>query len=99
MIDRQYLLDSKQMANFVADGYLRFDELVPNKWNQAAHREFENRTVEGGQAGKPLSQAWSEKSTIRKIFDLPEIQGHARSAQSRGCEGGGIGRIDSPPMR
>ena len=29
MIDKQYLLNSKQMANFVADGYLRFDELVP----------------------------------------------------------------------
>ena len=69
MIDRQYLLNSKQMANFVADGYLRFDELVPNKWNQAAHREFENRTVEGGQAGKPLSQAWSDKSAIRKIVN------------------------------
>ena len=75
MIDRQYLLNSKQMANFVTDGYLRFDELVSKERNQAAQQEFENRTVEGGQAGKPLSQAWSDKSAIRKIFDLPEIQG------------------------
>ena len=29
MVDRKHLLDSKQMANFVADGFLRFDELVP----------------------------------------------------------------------
>ena len=29
MINNNYLLDSKQMADFVADGFLRFDELVP----------------------------------------------------------------------
>ena len=28
MVDEKSLLDSKQMASFVADGYLRFDELV-----------------------------------------------------------------------
>jgi len=37
MINKNYLLDSKQMANFVSDGFLRFDELVPNKLNKAAH--------------------------------------------------------------
>ena len=29
MADARNLLNSKQMANFVTDGFLRFDELVP----------------------------------------------------------------------
>ena len=33
MDDKQYLLSSKQMAEFVARGFLRFDELVPEDIN------------------------------------------------------------------
>ena len=36
MVDKKYLLDSTQMANFVADGFLRFNELVPKALNEAA---------------------------------------------------------------
>ena len=28
MIDKKHLLNTEQMANFVADGYLSFDELI-----------------------------------------------------------------------
>ena len=34
MIDRTHLLNSRQMAQFVADGYLRFDELVSQDLNE-----------------------------------------------------------------
>ena len=34
-IDRGFLLNSRQMAHFVARGFLRFDELVPDEINQA----------------------------------------------------------------
>ena len=34
MIDKAHLLNSKQMAEFVARGFLRFDELVPNEINK-----------------------------------------------------------------
>src|SRR5690554_2828087 len=34
-VDKQYLLTTKQMAEFVARGFLRFDELVPDEINQA----------------------------------------------------------------
>ena len=54
MIDKKYLLDSKQMANFVADGYLRFDELVPTALNEAVHTEMEDHGIARGTAGVPL---------------------------------------------
>ena len=54
MIDKKYLLDSKQMAHFVADGYLRFDELVPTELNEAVHAEMEDHGIGRGTAGTPL---------------------------------------------
>ena len=36
----EHLLNSVQMANFVADGFLRFDELVPAHLNAAALAEM-----------------------------------------------------------
>ena len=79
MINKNYLLDSKQMANFVSDGFLRFDELVPNKLNKAAHNAMEDRTVQGGSAGAPFSQVWAQDSPMRRIFDMPEIHGISHS--------------------
>ena len=50
MVDKQYLLNTKQMAQFVADGFLRFDELVPDEINRAACAEME--------AGVPRGPRW-----------------------------------------
>ena len=44
------------MADFVADGFLRFDELVPKELNETAHKAMEDRTVQGGSAGLAFSQ-------------------------------------------
>ena len=41
MPDPQYLLTSKQVAHFVADGYLAFEGLVPDHRNQAALKAFQ----------------------------------------------------------
>ena len=57
MIDKKYLLNSKQMANFVADGYLRFDELVPTGLNEAVHAEMDDHGIGRGTAGDPLSES------------------------------------------
>ncbi len=75
MIDQKYLLNSKQMAKFVADGFLRFDELVPAELNRAAHAEMEGHTVGRGRAGAPLSEIWPEPSAVGTVFRLPEVQG------------------------
>ena len=34
MVDKKYLLNSEQMASFVARGFLRFDELIPQEVNE-----------------------------------------------------------------
>ncbi|SVD64911.1 uncharacterized protein METZ01_LOCUS417765, partial [marine metagenome] len=34
------------MAQFVADGYLRFDEIVPDELNKAAYAQMETGDIE-----------------------------------------------------
>ena len=72
------LLNSRQMAQFVAQGYLRFDALVPDEINTAVMQEIDAGTIHGEPAGTPLSQCY-EGSAIRNMLDLPEIQGMIHS--------------------
>ena len=74
MANNEHLLNSKQMASFVADGYLRFDGLVPEALNHAAMREME-AGVKGAAAGTPLAQLYPAPSAIGEIMRLPQIQG------------------------
>ena len=74
MVDRQHLLTSKQVAAFVADGYLRFDALVPDELNQAAMRELDGG-LKGAPAGTPLAQLYPAPSAIGQIIRMPQIQG------------------------
>ena len=59
MVDKQHLLNSKQMAQFVADGLLRFDELVPDELNRAACAEMEAGVLRG-KAGVPMDELWQD---------------------------------------
>jgi len=78
MTDKQYLLTSKQMAEFVARGFLRFDELVPNEINDKVMRDIDNDAIKGSPAGTPLSRCY-HGSAIRELLDLPQIQGLIQS--------------------
>ena len=73
MVDKQHLLNSKQMAQFVADGLLRFDELVPDELNRAACAEMEAGVLRG-KAGVPMDELWQDL-TIGQVIRLPAIQG------------------------
>ena len=73
-LKRQYLLNSSQMAEFVARGFLRFDELVPDDINQAVMRDIDQSAIKGLPAGTPLSQCY-QGTAIRRMLDLPQIQG------------------------
>ena len=75
MVDRKYLLTTKQMASFAANGYLRFDELVPQELNEVAVKELANHDVPREKAGTPANEIWPEPSVLGKVFRLPEIQG------------------------
>jgi len=79
MIDKKYLLNSKQMAELTANGFLRFDELVPDELNRAAIAELEAGPMKYGRAGEPFENVWTDSDGIGKIFRLPEIQGIMQS--------------------
>ena len=78
MIDKAHLLNSKQMAEFVARGFLRFDELVPSEINSRVMRDIDNDAIIGSPAGTPLSQCY-QGTSIREMLDLPQIQGLIQS--------------------
>ena len=75
MVDKKYLLTTAQMAEFVARGFLRFDELVPDKLNQSVMAAFDKGGIEAAPAGTPLSRCYPEPSPIGAILRMPEIQG------------------------
>lgn len=79
MVDKQYLLNSKQVASFVARGFLRFDELVPQSVNDAVMAEIDKGGIAAAPAGTPLSQCYPEPSAIGHLVRMPEIQGIIQS--------------------
>ncbi|MBX3011056.1 MAG: phytanoyl-CoA dioxygenase family protein [Caldilineaceae bacterium] len=79
MVDKQYLLNSKQMASFVARGFLRFDEMVPASVNEAVMAEIDAGTIKAAPAGTPFSQCYPEPSAIGRMLRMPEVQGIIQS--------------------
>jgi hypothetical protein len=80
------LLTSKQMAQFVTDGYLRFDGIVPDEINQRAVEDFQaERVPRSIVGGTPLSDVvgengvWSNGIAVNDVFRLPVVQGIIRS--------------------
>lgn len=84
MLDKKFLLTSKQMAEFVVNGFLKFDELISKELCEKAEIEMASGDlssfasqmgVNGGQ-GYPFSEMWTnEDLAIGQIFRLPEMQG------------------------
>lgn len=75
MVGKEYLLNSKQMAFFVAKGYLRFDELIPDEINNAIMKDIDAGTVRSQPAGTPLSQCYPPPSAVGEMIRLPQVQG------------------------
>jgi hypothetical protein len=75
MAEKRYLLNSNQMASFVARGFLRFDELVPDDINEATMAAIDAGTITSHPAGTPLSKCYPYPSPIGKMLRMPEIQG------------------------
>jgi phytanoyl-CoA dioxygenase PhyH len=68
----QYLLTAKQMAQFVTDGFLMLDGLVPQELNEAVLTE--QKRWEG--AGMTF---WWEAKSIHEVFELPQVKGVIQS--------------------
>ena len=75
MSDKQHLLNSHQMAEFVARGFLRFDEIVPDDINQAVMAEFEAGGISSYPAGTPLGECYPAPSPIGAMLRLPQVNG------------------------
>ena len=67
-VDPQYLLSAAQMAQFIFDGFIRFDDLIPQEMNDAVYADQV--------AGKGR---WHESEAIRAIFELPQVKGILQS--------------------
>ncbi len=85
MAEREHLLDSKQMASFVARGFLRFDALVPAEINRAFLEEVDDDRLPVVPAGTPLDQAYPEGSAVRALVGLPAVCGIIHSLVGPGC--------------
>lgn len=78
-VAKEYLLTSPQMARFVAQGFLRFDELVPAELNKAIMKEIDEGKVIAAPAGTPLSQCYAPPSAVGEMLRMPEVQGIIQS--------------------
>lgn len=78
-LDKKYLLTSPQVASFVARGFLRFDELIPQELNEAIMREIDAKEVVASPAGTPLSQCYAPPSAVGDMLRMPEVQGIIQS--------------------
>jgi hypothetical protein len=65
------------MANFVADGFLRFDELIPDEINREAMREIDAKLIPSHyeRSGQPLSGLWENSGGFGALFRHPAVQG------------------------
>ena len=67
-VEKKHLLTAKSMAKFVNDGFIMFDDLIPDEMNQAVHADQV--------AGKGH---WHESEATRAIFELPSVKGVIQS--------------------
>jgi len=84
-------LNTLEVARFVAEGYLRFDALVPEDLNERVIEELSRLSQvkipqavgiapEGEMPGRPesltpLSQCYPPPSVLGEVLQLPSIQG------------------------
>lgn len=74
--DQAHLLTASQMAQFVTDGALVLPEVVPSDLNQAVYEDL----LSYDHAGGPF---WYRNDHIRKVFEVPAVQGAIRSLVGR----------------
>ena len=84
------LLDSTQVALFVAKGFLRFDGVVPDPVNEACLQEMKQDEADGrtgtrsmlkagNSVGLPLPQCFPHAPGIRSMLQLPLVRGVIQS--------------------
>ena len=74
----EHLISSKEMAHFVASGYLKFEDMVPPDLCAACREEME--TNSGYLAvGTPFEETWPTGTALGDAFRLPRVRGLIQS--------------------
>jgi len=74
MADKDLKLTSLEMAQFVRDGFLRFDNLVPRELCDAAHKEMIDGVHSGyKKVAAPFSEVWPTEA-VGQAFRLPKVE-------------------------
>jgi hypothetical protein len=79
MFERRHLLSTREVARFVARGFLRFDALVPEDVNRAFLAEFDAGLAEPKPAGTRLSECYAEGSALWRFVNLARVHGIIQS--------------------
>jgi len=90
MSEPRHLLDSKQVASFVARGFLRFDEIVPRELCEEAlaeiaagarpsHYQAKRGEPASRWPGQPLDDVWPDSVGLAAIVRSPAIAGIIQS--------------------
>ncbi|HJP30608.1 MAG: phytanoyl-CoA dioxygenase family protein [Candidatus Latescibacteria bacterium] len=73
-----HLLSATQMAQFVASGYLKFEDMVPRDLSAACRQEMESN--KGYLAvGTPFETTWPTGTALGDAFRLPQMEGMIES--------------------
>ena len=75
----EHLLTARQMAQFVVDGYLEFDDLVPAGLNAAVHEDALRYPKDRGWDVNNRFEFWEFSAAVREVFDLASVQGIVQS--------------------
>ncbi len=75
-LDRQHLLSTLQMAEFVSEGFLRFDQMVPADLCEALMAELRAGLYQTYETeGTDWDSVWPEPLAAGRIFRLPAVRG------------------------
>ena len=70
----EHLISAKDMARFVASGYLRFEDMVPADLCEACRAEMEHN-MGYLDVGTPFEETWPKGTALGEAFRLPKVQG------------------------
>jgi ectoine hydroxylase-related dioxygenase (phytanoyl-CoA dioxygenase family) len=72
-VGKEYLLNARQMAEFVTNGYVVLEQVVPDELNRIIHGEL---TRYDAKVDGPF---WFHSQHIRDVFELPAVRGALQS--------------------
>ena len=63
----EHLISSKEMAQFVASGYLKFEEMVPKDLSDACLEDMKNHRGYL-EVGTPFEETWPKGTPLGDVF-------------------------------